>query len=154
MEGKIERVQAMLPCAACVALVALAACGDEPAGPMDAVAGSYEATEWIITTDTDSWDLRAAGGHLRITLRADGTTSGEYFIPAGASPAPGRQPEGGPEDRRVDLAGAWTLDGDVVRFDHPTDTYLKFVDWEVVRPGELLNVHVNGGYTFRTRMER
>lgn len=130
------------------------ACGDGPAGPMDAVAGSYEAAEWVITTDTGSWDLLAGGGHLRITLNADGTTTGEYFIPAGVSPAPGRQSEDGPVDARIDLAGTWSLEGDVVTFDHPTDTYLKFVDWEVVQPGELFNVHVNGPYTFRTDLRR
>lgn len=151
---KSGRMRAVLPGAAAVALAAIAACSDEPAGPMDAFAGSYDAVEWIITTDTDSWDLLEGGGHLRITLHADGSTEGELFIPAGVAPAPGRQPPDGPVDERVALAGTWTLEGDVVRFDHPTDTYLKFVDWEVTQPGELFNVHVNGPYTFRTVLER
>jgi len=152
---KIVKMRAALLAVAGVTLMTIAACTDDPAGPMDAVAGSYEAAEWIITTDTDSWDLLEGGGHLRITLRSDGTTEGEYFIPAGVSPAPGRQPQdGGADDRRVNLAGTWTLEGDVVKFDHPTDTYLKFVDWEVVQPDELFNVHVNGPYTFTSRLER
>lgn len=155
MVRKIGRMRAMLPGLAAAALAVMAACSDDPAGPLDAVAGSYEAVDWLITTDTDSWDLLEGGGHLRITLHADGTTTGEYFIPAGVSPAPGRQPpDGGEEDRRVDLAGTWTLEGEVVTFDHPTDTYLKFVDWQVVQPGELFNVHVNGPYTFTSRLER
>jgi hypothetical protein len=131
------------------------ACAGEPAGPMDAVAGSYDAVEWVITTDAETWDLLEGGGHLRITLRPDGTTEGEYFIPAGVAPAPGRRPPDGiDEDARVSLAGTWTLDGSVVRFDHPTDTYLKFVDWTVVQPGELFNVLQNGPYTFRSRLKR
>jgi hypothetical protein len=155
MVWKNATTRAALLAVAGVTLMTTAACSDEPAGPTDAVAGSYEAAEWIITTDADSWDLLEGGGHLRITLNPDGTTTGEYFIPAGVSPAPGRQPpDGGEVDRRVDLAGTWTFDGDVVTFDHPTDTYLKFVDWEVVQPGELFNVHVNGGYTFRTDLRR
>lgn len=154
MRWKVMRTRRLLLGAAAAALITMAACSDEPAGPIDAVAGSYAATEWIITSDTGSWDLLAAGGHLRITLRPDGTTEGEYFLPADAAPAPGRQPEGQRVDRRVDLAGTWTLDGAIVQFDHPTDTYLKFVDWEVVQPGELFNVHVNGGYTFRTDLRR
>lgn len=133
---------------------AVAGCGDDPVSPTEAIAGSYQATEWIITTDSESWDLLEGGGHLRVTLRSDGTTEGELFIPAGVAPAPGRQSPDGPMDERVALAGTWTLEGDVVQFDHPTDTYLKFVDWEVVRPGELFNVHVNGPYTFKSRLER
>lgn len=155
MTGKIVRTSAVLLATAAATLTAAGACSDGPAGPMDAVAGSYEAVEWIIRTDTDSWDLLEGGGHLRITLKPDGTTTGEYFIPAGVSPAPGRQPpDGGEVDRRIDLAGTWTLENDVVTFDHPTDTYLRFVDWEITQPGELFNVHVNGPYAFRTVLER
>lgn len=139
---------------AVVAGLATAACSDDPVGPTDAIAGPYEAVEWIIATDTESWDLLEGGGHLEITLYPDGTTDGEFFIPAGVAPAPGRQSPNGPMDERLSLAGTWTLDGDLVKFDHPTDTYLKFVDWEVVQPGELFNVHVNGPYTFRSRLER
>jgi len=155
MARRIAWKPAALLGAAAASVVTITACSDDPAGPMDAVSGSYEAVEWVITTDSDTWDLLEGGGHLRITLHPDGTTEGEYFIPAGASPAPGRQPpDGGDADRRIDLAGTWTLEGDLVTFDHPTDTYLKFVDWEVVQPGELFNVHVNGPYTFRTVLER
>ncbi|MFW6084006.1 MAG: hypothetical protein ACODAA_02225 [Gemmatimonadota bacterium] len=61
MVRKIVRNSAVLLGTAGATLTAAVACGDEPTGPMDAVAGAYEAAEWIITNDTDSRDLDESG---------------------------------------------------------------------------------------------
>lgn len=133
------------------AVMLLAGCGgDDPLSPEEEIAGTYAAVQWTIVSPVETWDVIEGGGHLDLVLHADGTTEGEYFIPDGASPGGGRP---SPEGYRVSLEGTWTRTGDVVRFDMPGDTYLRFVDWEV-SGRELRNELTNGGYVMTTHLRR
>ncbi len=84
-------------------------------------------------------------GHFDLVMAPDGTTSGEFFIPAGVSPEPSEQ--------LVSMAGSWTQVGNVVTFEMPGDTYVRFVDWSV-SGRELFTEFVNGGFTVTTRLQR
>lgn len=123
----------------------LGACSDGPTSPETGIAGSYEVVEWMIVSSTTTHDLLAGGGRLDLVIAPDGSTSGEFFIPAGVAPEPSEQ--------RVSMAGTWTQIGDVVTFDMPGDTYVRFVDWGV-SGRELSAEFVNGGFTVTTRLRR
>jgi hypothetical protein len=122
----------------------LGACSNPAAADGD-IAGSYAAIEWTIVSSTTTHDLVAGGGHLDLALAPDGTTSGEFFIPAGVAPEP--------QEQLVSMAGTWTQEGDIVTFDMPGDTYVRFVDWNV-SGRELTSRFVNGGFTVTTRLRR
>jgi len=124
--------------------VSLAACSD-PTSTEGGIVGSYVATEWTIVSSTTTHDLIAGGGHLDLALAADGTTTGEFFIPAGVAPEP--------REQRVSMEGTWTQDRDIVTFDMPGDTYVRFVDW-TVSGRQLTSEFVNGGFTVTTRLRR
>lgn len=96
-------------------------------------------------SSTTSHDLVASGGHLFLVLATDGTTSGEFFVPAGAAPEP--------QEQRVSLEGTWERVGDVVTFDMPGDTYVRFVDWTVAG-NQLQSEFANGGFTVTTHLSR
>lgn len=89
--------------------------------------------------------MLAAGGHLTLALHADGTTDGEFYIPAGAAPEP--------QEQRVSMAGTWRLEEGVVRFTMDGDTYVRFVDWQV-GDGTLSTSFANGGWTVSTVLHR
>jgi len=99
----------------------------------------------MIVSSTTTHDLIAGGGHFDLVMAPDGTTSGEFFIPAGVSPEPSEQ--------LVSMAGSWTQVGNVVTFEMPGDTYVRFVDWSV-SGRELFTEFVNGGFTVTTRLQR
>lgn len=122
----------------------LSACGN-PTSTDRGVVGSYVAMEWTIVSSTTTHDLIAGGGHLDLALASDGTTTGEFFIPAGVSPEP--------REQRVSMAGTWSQDGDIVTFSMPGDTYVRFVDW-TVSGRQLTSQFVNGGFTLTTRLRR
>ena len=130
--------------AALIVALGLGACSD-PTSPETKIAGSYEVVEWMIVSSTTTHDLIAGGGHLNLVMAPDGSTSGEFFIPASVSPEPSEQ--------RVSMAGSWTQVGDVVNFEMPGDTYVRFVDWSV-SSRELFAEFVNGGFTVTTRLRR
>jgi hypothetical protein len=62
-------------------LLLLAACGDDAIGPSD-IAGQYAATSFELVQGPDTSDVIAGGGTLTITLTANGTTTGQLFVPA------------------------------------------------------------------------
>jgi spore maturation protein SpmB len=64
--------------------VMLAACGgDDGFSPtVETVAGSYSATIFTLTTSAGTTNLLAAGALVSVTLAADGTTTGQLFVPA------------------------------------------------------------------------
>ncbi len=59
-----------------LALIALAACGDSTGLEPDDIAGTWTATEWVLTNPANSsqtFDVLAQGGSFSITFRADST---------------------------------------------------------------------------------
>ena len=104
--------------ALCLA-VGLAACGDDNDGgfspTVDDVAGSYSATAFTLGTV----DLLALGATVTATLDADGSTSGQLFVPGGA-------PNG---DLDESLEGTWSLSGTTVTFNPSASTVLTDVDF-------------------------
>ena len=131
--------------AALAAIAVAAGCSGDASGPGTSPAGAYEAVDWTIVSATASYDILALGGHLAITLHTDGTTDGEFYIPAGASPEP--------QEQRVSMVGSWRLEDGVVRFTMEGDTYVRFVDWKP--DGRTLSTtFMNGGFTVTTVLRR
>ena len=101
--------------ALCLAVV-LAACGDDDDGgfnpTVDDVAGSYSATAFTLGTV----DLLALGATVTATLDADGSTSGQLFVP-------------GPTPIDESLEGTWSLSGTTVTFSPSSSTVLTDVDF-------------------------
>jgi hypothetical protein len=108
--------------------VLLGACDSPTANPTVASAsGEYQASTLSFTQGGQTYDFLAAGAKLTMSLKQDGTTTGELFLP-------GVDEDGG--DVREDLAGQWTLRADTVRFSQSADTFLRDVPF-VVRRGRL-----------------
>ena len=100
-----------------VSLVTIAACEEETTGPpRSEVAGTYEATKLLYIQGLDTTDILADGGHIDIVLEEDGSTTGELFI---------IDVEADSAEFTSDLAGTWRLNGILVRFVHPADTFLR-----------------------------
>lgn len=122
----------------------LGACGDDDGfgpEPIDQgdVAAAYEATTFTSTTDGETTDQLAEGAEFDITLNADGTTSGQLFVPGGAE-------DGGDFD--VSLDGTWSFDGatDQVEFEHTADTFVRDMTFTAVRADGA--VQLRGDETF------
>lgn len=124
-------------------VVAVAACGDDGTGPdgieQNDVVGSYEATTFETTEDGQTTDQLAEGAALTITLDADGTTTGNLFVPGGAE-------DGG--DLDASLAGTWSYDAasNSVSFGQDADTFVRDMSLTAVRAGG--NVRLEGEETF------
>ncbi len=59
-----------------LALIALTACGDSTGLEPDDIAGTWTATEWVLTNPANTsqtFDVLAAGGSFSITFRVDST---------------------------------------------------------------------------------
>jgi hypothetical protein len=80
------------------------------------VAGSYSAATFTVTTSAGTVDLLALGSQVAVNLAADGTTTGQLFVPNGGEDG---------EDLEADLAGTWTLEGSVVTFNQTADTFIR-----------------------------
>lgn len=128
---------------AALAVLAVAACSDVniPDPPTVAgTAGEYSAARFTLSSAEGRGDVLAAGGEVRLSLRADGTSAGVVRIPAGVA--------AGVEAREVSLAGRWVLENrDQVRLEVPGGVPLS-LDRFVVRDAELRNggtARVEGG---------
>jgi hypothetical protein len=95
--------------------VLLSACGDST-GPWGPPLGSYSATIFYTTPQGGSRrDEIAAGSTLTLTLTLDGMTSGHLHMAAfGANPAVD-----------ADMAGTWSMNGNVVTFTQAADTFVR-----------------------------
>lgn len=102
--------------------VALGGCGDDEAfsPTIETVAGNYSASAFTLTTAAGTVNLLAQGSEVTVTLAADGTTTGQLFVPGGDE-------DGG--DLDLDLTGTWTLSGSTVTFDHDADTFIRDVEF-------------------------
>ena len=93
----------------------LLACGgsDEPSS--SPYAGSYVATSWTTTGNSGQQNQIIAGSTLQITLGSNGATTGHLHIAAsGANPV-----------FDADMAGTWTINGNVVEFTQAADTFVR-----------------------------
>lgn len=109
--------------AALLAVVFVGCDADSNPGPVstgDSVAGRYVATTFEAFALDDADDLLAAGGSLTIDLRSDSTASGLLIVPDVLD-------EDG--DGQYPFGGTYSVYGDVVRFDHEADTFIRDVDW-------------------------
>jgi hypothetical protein len=118
-----------------VAASAFAACSDATA-PMQRLSGTYEASQsagpspsgtFTTTEGGVTTDWLAQGAEVRLTLRPDGTTAGRLFIPDVNAD---REPEQGANFEQ-DLAGTWSVSGNVVVLDHDADTFLRNMSFHV-----------------------
>jgi hypothetical protein len=93
----------------------LLACGGSNEPSSSAYAGSYVATSWTTTGNSGHQDQLVAGSTLQITLAANGTTTGHlHFVGSGGS-----------QPLDADMAGTWTVSGNVVDFTQAADTFVR-----------------------------
>ena len=100
----------------------LVGCGDDdPFSPtVDNVSGSYSAETFTLTTDAGTVDLLALGAEITVELAADGTTTGQLFVPGDGV---------NEEDFEADLTGTWTLTDSTVTFSQDADTFIRDVEF-------------------------
>jgi hypothetical protein len=98
--------------------VVLASCGDEDSfsPTVENVAGIYSAATFTLSSPAGTIDLLALGSVVAVTLAADGTTTGQLFVPGGAE-------DGG--DLDADLTGTWSLNGSTITFNQTADTFIR-----------------------------
>ena len=103
-----------------VAVAAVVACSDAFKPTTESVVGDY-SLQTLTTTDTSgTTDWVAAGSTLTLRLESNGTTIGHFFIPGAG--------EGG-GDFNADMAGTWSLTGDVITFTQTADTFVRDMDF-------------------------
>jgi hypothetical protein len=127
--------------------LALAACGggsDSFSPTTETVAGDYTAEVFTLTSSVGTTDLLALGATVAVTLKADGTTTGQLFVPGGAQ---------GGGDLTADLAGTWTLTGTTVTFSQTSDMFIQNVDF-TAGPGNLIGEGSFSGATVRLVLEK
>lgn len=134
----IARSAARLAALAAISLTI--ACADTATGPADQeIAGTYIANanmpgsvllhRYTYNSDypTPPRDWLAEGAVLVVSLRTDGTTAGQLFVPKGLN---------SDLDYMVDLAGSWTLTDSTVRLAPKEQTFLEDVEF-IYREGRL-----------------
>ncbi len=100
----------------------LAACGDASTGPAS-VAGQYAATTFNLVQGATTTDVLGAGGRLTITLTANGTTTGQLFVPAALN---------GGTPLTASMDGTFTLSNGVVTFSQAADTFVRDMPFTVL----------------------
>jgi hypothetical protein len=119
-------IRSILPLAlAFSACAVLAGCdGDSPSGPAPErpTSGTYVATRLVVEQETGTLDLLEEGFSIRLELREDGTTGGNFHF------AYAEEPGDPPND--VPLTGTWRVESQdgrrVVVIDQPdADTFLR-----------------------------
>lgn len=92
-------------------------CSNDDVTEVSDVAGSYEATTFIVTPDGEGpIDVLAAGGFITITISPNGATTGDMFIPASVAGAD----EGFSMDGTASIVGS-----DQVAFDQVADSFFR-----------------------------
>lgn len=103
------------------------ACGSDPVEPAIAeLAGAYATIEFTVTEGGATANLRQQGATLELVLAADRSVTGRLFIPDGDE-------NGG--DLDASMAGTWTVQGDVVRFQQTADTFVRDMPFTVTEVG-------------------
>ena len=93
----------------------LLACGSDSTAPPQPPVGSYTAIEFVTTGNSGQTNQLVIGGSLNMTLAANGTTSGHLHLAA----------SGGDPAFDADMAGTWTMTGNVVSFTQSADTFVR-----------------------------
>jgi hypothetical protein len=102
-----------------VLCAALVACGSDSTGPSEPPVGSYTAIEFVTTGNSGQTNQLVIGGSLNMNLAANGTTSGHLHTAA----------SGGDPAFDADMAGTWTMTGNVVSFNQSADTFVRNMDF-------------------------
>ena len=97
------------------ALATAAACSDSNGPSMSDVAGTYEATAFLTTTNSVTTNELQRGATLVLVLTATGNVQGTLFIPG----------ENANPDFTASMAGSWTLSGSNVSFNQAADTFVR-----------------------------
>ncbi|MFN2565350.1 MAG: hypothetical protein ABR499_10120 [Gemmatimonadaceae bacterium] len=119
-------------------LAAAVGCGSATAPSVQAVAGTYAATQLNTTANGTTTDQLAAGASITLTLNPNGTTSGEFIVPG---------------ELDEDLTGTWTLNGTTVELSHSADTFLRDMPFQV-QGNALVGDQTFGGTRVRVRLVR
>ncbi len=95
----------------------LAGCSDDDGTDISDVAGSYEATTFVVTPDGEGpIDVLAAGGFINITINSNGTTTGDMFLPASVAGT----------DQAFSMDGTASIVGsEQVAFDQVADSFFR-----------------------------
>jgi hypothetical protein len=104
-------------CLITVSAMACIACGTsepEPPATLD-----YEATSWVISGAINA-DALAEGATLSLLLREGQRVNGTLFMPASIA---------GGTDLTADMAGNWNKNGDTIRFNQISQTFVSEVPW-------------------------
>ncbi len=93
----------------------LFACGGSNEPSSSPITGSYAATMWVTTGTSGQHNEIIAGSTLQISLAANGTTTGHLHVAAsGGTPAFDR-----------DMAGTWSVNGNLVDFTQAADSFVR-----------------------------
>jgi len=100
-----------------------AACSNDDNGPTAptaaTVAGTYNATRFVVTSPLGAEDVLQEGGSVTATLVADGTLTGHVAVPT--------------QSVDEDFAGRWKLqNGQVEIEDVPSDTFVEDISFKPV----------------------
>lgn len=128
--------------------------GTAPEPQLAQLAGTYAAEgefgAFTITTTGPGADQTiewvALGAFVRLDLRADGTTSGRFFVP-------GVSDDGDGGDLDEDLTGTWTVTAGIVRLAHDADTVLRDMDFEL-SGDRLVGAWANSDQSVRIELMR
>ena len=112
-------------------LLVLAGCSDDPIGPAD-IAGPYTATTLNVVEGPDTTNILTGGGSLTITLNANGTTSGQLFVPAALNNG---------TEVNASMDGTFAITNGIVRFDQAADTFVR--DMPFTPAGKTLSGNVD-----------
>ncbi len=95
----------------------LAGCSDDDGTDISDVAGSYEATTFVVTPDGEGpIDVLAAGGFINIPINSNGTTTGDMFLPASVAGT----------DQAFSMDGTASIVGsEQVAFDQVADSFFR-----------------------------
>ena len=106
------------------------ACGDS-GSPSATVAGNYTAIVFVTTpTGGSARNELQAGSTLALNLNSNGTTSGHLHIAAnGSNPV-----------FDADMAGTWSLQGNVVEITQAADTFVRDIVLTVQRVGNAVSL--------------
>lgn len=104
-----------------LAAISLTGCGSDSTAP-SSVAGTYLARSFVTTSSAGQiTNQLASGSDVQLTLRSDGTTTGQLHVAAsGSVPA-----------FDADMAGTWTLTGNTVTFTQAADTFVRNMTFTV-----------------------
>jgi hypothetical protein len=123
----------------CALALALGACGGDDGGgfspTMDNVAGTYHATTFTVENGSGSTNLLQLGASVDVILAANGTTSGQLFVP-------GAGDNGGTLDEN--LAGTWSLSGSTVTFNQTANTLIEGAEFTAEQNQLTGNGTING----------